>query len=74
MKKVQSRLKEKDWMEVDYKSIDKFIQDNVDKRPLEYISSSQEWDKEEGNSKAKSRIRNIIVFNEEKKEEVELEF
>lgn len=68
------RLKEKDWMEVDYKSIDKFIQDNVDKRPLEYISSSQEWDKEEGNSKAKSRIRNIIVFNEEKKEEVELEF
>ena len=35
---------------------------------------SVEWDKEEGTSKAKSRTRNIIVFNENNLEEIDLEF
>ena len=72
--KGSSRLKEKDWMQVDYKLVDKFIDEGKKTTKLEYKSSSEEWDKEEGTSKAKLRVRNIIVFNEEKKEEVELEF
>ncbi|MDO4925608.1 MAG: DNA phosphorothioation-dependent restriction protein DptH [Turicibacter sp.] len=72
--KGAARLKEKDWMEVDYKSIDKFVEDAKGKKQLEYVSCCQEWDKEEGNSKSKSRVRNIIVFNEDRKEEVDLEF
>ena len=57
-------------MEVEYKIVEK----KKETKPLEYKSSSEEWDKEEGTSKAKSRIRNIIVFNESGKEEVDLEF
>ena len=69
-----NKLKNKDWMEVDYNLVEKSVEKKKETKPLEYHSSSEEWDKEEGTSKAKSRIRNIIVFNEEKKEEVELEF
>ncbi|WP_195927054.1 DNA phosphorothioation-dependent restriction protein DptH [Turicibacter sanguinis] len=72
--KGSSRLKEKDWMEVDYKIVDKYVTETKTLKPLEYLSSSHDWDKEEGSSKAKSRIRNIIVFNEDKQEEIELEF
>lgn len=69
-----SKLKNKDWMEVEYKVVEKSIENKKNTKPLEYVSSSEEWDKEEGTSKAKSRIRNIIVFNETGKEEVDLEF
>lgn len=69
-----SKLKDKDWIDVEYKVVEKSVQRKKETKPLEYKSSSQEWDKEEGTSKAKSRIRNIIVFNESGKEEVDLEF
>lgn len=72
--KGAAKLKEKNWMGIEYKLVDKFVKENVGNKPLEYISCSQEWDKEDGTSKSKSRIRNIIVFNEDKKEEVDLEF
>ena len=61
-------------MNIEYKLVDKYVSENKNKKALEYSSCSQEWDKEEGSSKSKSRIRNIIVFNEDKKEEIDLEF
>ena len=69
-----AKLKNKDWMDIDYKVVKKSVEKKKETKPLEYISCSQEWDKEEGTSKAKSRVRNIIVFNEDGKEEVDLEF
>ena len=68
-----SKLKNKDWMDIEYKVVKKSVENKVN-TILEYKSSSEEWERPEGSSKAKSRIRNIIVFNEEGKDEVELEF
>ncbi|GKU30436.1 DNA phosphorothioation-dependent restriction protein DptH [Clostridium folliculivorans] len=68
------KLKVEDWKDVDFKDVEKSINAKKDIKPLEYISGSEQWDKEEGTSKVKNRIRNIIVFNEDNKEELELEF
>ncbi|WP_394897164.1 DNA phosphorothioation-dependent restriction protein DptH [Clostridium paraputrificum] len=68
------KLKGADWKDVDYKDVEKSIEEKKKIKPLEYLSGSIEWDKEEGTSKAKMRVRNIIVFNEDGQEEVELEF
>ncbi|MBI6874891.1 DNA phosphorothioation-dependent restriction protein DptH [Clostridium aciditolerans] len=68
------KLKGAEWKDVDYKEVKKSIDAKKDIKPLEYISVSNGWDREEGTSKSKSRIRNIIVFNKEKKDELELEF
>lgn len=68
-----SKLKNKDWMDIEYKTVKKSIENKVN-TILEYKSSSEEWERAEGSSKAKSRVRNIIVFNEQRKDEVELEF
>ena len=68
------KLKGSDWKEVEYKDVKKSVDEKKLIKPLEYLSASQEWDKEEGTSKAKSRIRNIIVFNENGSETIDLEF
>ena len=68
------KLKGEEWKFVDYKEVDKSISIKRETKVLEYRGSSEEWDKEEGKSKAKSRIRNVIVFNEENKEDLEVEF
>lgn len=68
------KLKGSDWKDVEYKDVKKSVDEKKLIKPLEYLSASQEWDKEEGTSKAKSRIRNIIVFNENRAESVDLEF
>lgn len=68
------KLKVEDWKSVDFKEVNKSIEEKRNTKPLEYVSSNQEWDKEEGNSKVKSRIRNIIVFNENGDDDVKLEF
>lgn len=68
------KLKGSDWKDVEYKEVKKSVDEKKLIKPLEYLSASQEWDKEEGTSKAKSRIRNIIVFNENRAESVDLEF
>lgn len=68
------KLKGSDWKDVEYKEVKKSVDEKKLIKPLEYLSSSQEWDKEEGRSKAKSRIRNIIVFNENGSETINLEF
>lgn len=67
-------LKKAEWKDVDFKNVIKFIEDKVKTPPLEYIGGTADWDREQGTSKAKSRLRNIIVFNPEGKEEIELEF
>lgn len=67
-------LKDNDWKEVEYKDVKKSIDEKKQIKPLEYLSSSHEWDREEGRSKVKSRIRNIIVFNENRSETIDLEF
>ncbi|WP_406543495.1 hypothetical protein [Clostridium ljungdahlii] len=69
------KLTKEDWTNVDFTDIEKSIQDKK-KNTLEYnnVSGSELWDKEEGNSKAKARIRNIIVFNEDERDDIELEF
>lgn len=69
-----SKLKEKEWMETDYSIVEKSVAKKKEETPLEYRGCNEEWDKEEGTSKAKSRIRNIIVFNESDKDTVDLEF
>lgn len=68
------KLKNEDWKYVDYKEVTEYIEDKKKEQPLEYKSCNQEWDREEGESKVKSRIRNIIVFNENDDDSVELEF
>ena len=68
------KLKGQEWKEVDFRDVKKSVEAKKEIKPLEYISTSQEWDKEEGTSKVKSRIRNIIVFNEDKLENIDLEF
>lgn len=68
------KLKGSDWKDVEYKDVKKSVDEKKLIKPLEYLSSSQDWDKEEGRSKAKSRIRNIIVFNENGSETIDLEF
>lgn len=68
------KLKVSEWKDVEYKDVKKSVDEKKLIKPLEYISASVEWDKEEGTSKAKSRIRNIIIFNESKAESIDLEF
>lgn len=71
------RLKKEDWNKVQYEDIIKFIENKKNKPVIEYLPMSSNmfiWDREEGTSKAKFRIRNIIIFNREEKDEYELEF
>lgn len=66
------KLKHEKWKEVDFKDVWKSVEEKKKVKPLEYISCDQGWDREEGTSKAKSRIRNIIIFNTDCEEEVEI--
>ena len=68
------KLKEKGWKDEEYSFVRKSVEDKIAQKPLEYKGCNQEWDKEEGTSKVKSRVRNIIVFNESDKDTVDLEF
>ena len=61
-------------MDVEYKVVKKSVERKKETKPIEYLSGSEEWERAEGSSKAKSRVRNIIVFNEQGKDEIELEF
>lgn len=54
-----------EWEEVTYPEIEKYIASRKNNSTIEYIpilSNLVIWDKEEGASKAKNRIRNIIIF------------
>ena len=59
------RLKKEDWTQVKYSEILKFMEDKKDKSSIEYypvMNRPDIWDKEEGMTRAQSRIRNIIIF------------
>lgn len=68
------KLKGDNWREVEFKVVEKSVEEKLKTQPLQYVGSNVNWDRPEGSSKAKSRIRNVIVFNEEKRENIELEF
>lgn len=54
-----------EWEDTPYTNIEKFVESKKNVSEIEYIpimSNLLVWDREEGSSKAKSRIRNIIVF------------
>jgi len=71
------RLKRDDWGSTQYKDVEKFVEDKKNKTVIEFIPSinlANVWDREEGSSKTKSRIRNILVFRETEQEEIEIEF
>lgn len=58
-------LSKPDWENVSFSEIERYIRNKKKKNAIEYIpivSNPQIWDREEGVSKAKSRIRNILVF------------
>lgn len=65
------KLKNDNWKEVDFKQVLKSVEDKKNTKLLEYISGSEEWDRGDGSSKAKSRIRNIIVFNNDNLEYID---
>ncbi|MGL5149240.1 MAG: DNA phosphorothioation-dependent restriction protein DptH, partial [Clostridium sp.] len=69
-----NKLKGADWKDIDFKDVQKSVDRKKEITPLAYMGSSADWDKEEGSSKAKQRVRNIIVFNPENLESHELEF
>ncbi len=70
------RLKNpEDWNKVLYSDIEKFVSDAKIKTSIEYfpiISQVNVWDREEGITKAKSRIRNILIFYNGEEEEYTL--
>lgn len=71
------RLRQDDWSSTLFSDIEKYIANKKNKTIIEYlpdVHNSLLWDREEGNTKAKSRIRNILVFNENKEPTVELSF
>jgi len=71
------RLKKEDWYLTPFADIEKFIADKKYKSVIEYIPNIHNgklWDREEGSSKAKARIRNILIFNENKESIIDLEF
>lgn len=63
-----------DWENTDFSDIKRYLENRKKESSIEYIpiiSNSMIWDKEEGASRAKSRIRNILAFNDGTDEEIE---
>lgn len=70
------KLKKNDWKDVEYKDVIKSVEEKKKTKPIEYLGyniSLDSWDKEQGTSKAKSRVRNIILFNDKNLEFIDLE-
>ena len=66
-------LSKPEWEMVPYSEIEKYISSKKNKATIEYypiISDENLWDREEGDTKAKSRIRNILSFVSDTQEEV----
>ena len=67
------RLIKPDWENTPYTEILKFLAGKKNKSLIEYIpmiSNPMIWDREEGDTRAKSRIRNILVFADKGAESV----
>lgn len=67
------KLKREDWKDIDYNDVKKSVEEKKKITPLTYISSNVEWDRPEGNTPARLRNRNMIIFNENKFDLVDLE-
>lgn len=70
------RLKGDDWKSVTYSEVEKFKESVKNKVAIEYFSIDSDpdiWDREEGPTKAKMRIRNIIMFTSTLEESLVLE-
>lgn len=70
-------LSKENWEEVSFSEIEKFIKNRKNKSTIEYrpiLNDPEVWDKEEGRTKAKNRVRNILVFLSDDKEKAELTF
>ncbi|GAB6100178.1 hypothetical protein JCM16358_20570 [Halanaerocella petrolearia] len=75
-------LRQKDWTKVNYKKVKNSIENKKSITPLKYIENTKKetlegcvyWEKPKGNTKAQARTRNIIVFNPDKEEEINLFF
>ncbi|MCD1262004.1 DNA phosphorothioation-dependent restriction protein DptH [Paenibacillus athensensis] len=69
------------WPEVDFKDVKLSAENKKDVKNIAYLEASKKrteedvlyWERAEGDSKARSRIRNIIIFNEQKLSELELQ-
>jgi len=67
-------LSKSGWEDVTFSQIEKFVSNKKKHISIEYnpiISNPMIWDKEEGNSKSKSRIRNILIFVDNDEDQVE---
>ncbi len=68
-------LSKPDWEDTTYTQVEKYISSKKNKSSIEYspiISNPTIWDREEGVTKAKSRIRNILVFIDNTQDQVEI--
>lgn len=73
------KLSQDDWMNYEYNFIKKSEKRKREKKELEYLGAEYEeqdlyWERSDGNSKAKERKRNIIIFNPEHKTEIKVSF
>ena len=69
------RLIKPDWEDVSYTEILNYLAGKKNKSSIEYIpviSDKKIWDKEEGDTKAKNRIRNILVFADKGAESIDI--
>lgn len=64
------------WEDTSFSQIEKYVSSKKNQATIEYIpiiSNPTIWDKEEGSSKAKSRIRNILIFIDNTQDQVEFQ-
>ncbi|WP_242987703.1 DNA phosphorothioation-dependent restriction protein DptH [Anaerobacterium chartisolvens] len=76
-------LCDKDWRDiVEYKDVKLSATNKKNTQPIKYIENHKDtsmvgipyWERPEGESKARSRIRNIIIFNKDAIQDIEIEF
>jgi DNA phosphorothioation-dependent restriction protein DptH len=76
------KIIEQDWQNIEYSEIKQFNQNRLNMSPPSYLEENNKqtleglsyWEKPEGDTKAKSRKRHIIVFNSDRTNEINIEF
>ncbi|HEX9061090.1 MAG TPA: DNA phosphorothioation-dependent restriction protein DptH [Clostridia bacterium] len=77
------KLCDKDWYDIiEYKDVKLSATNKKNTQPIKYVENHRKnstqgipyWERSEGESKARSRIRNIIVFNKDAISQIEIEF
>ncbi len=74
------KLKRAEWEEIEYKEIKQSIESKNKDKKLEFIETTvisldaeNCWEKEEGDTTAKKRKKNIIIFNKDREQKLSLE-